>query len=198
MSLEKYRMKFKKNLNKTSEGSPQYSLTYSSDTLNAGRISHEIISAFIDKNDVIIEINSDMSGPIHNQSDPVTAFLDKASTFNLAYKKKNVLSEKSSSLLGLFIGSKKRRQASEALIYIPNSVWCHPDLKSFLPLYGAKYYIANETADASAKLNEIAELNEEDKAGAFKIIIFDLAICGQMGVSSASLSMDEIKGMLGL
>ena len=198
MTLENYRIKIKRNPNKIKDGSPQYSLTYNSDALNASRISHDILSVFIGENDVIIEINSDMSGPVNKQSEPVAAFLDKTAIFDLVCKKKNVLSEKSNSLLGLFVGSKKRKQASEALIYIPNNVWCNPDFKKFLPLYGAKYYITDQTVDASAKLNEIAEMNEEDKAEAFRMVIFDLAICGQMGVASAALSMDDITGMLGL
>lgn len=198
MPLNKYKIKFRRNSDDISEGSPQYALTYRNDPRNASRTSHEIISAFVDNNDVIIEINSDMSGPAPGSADPVAAFLDKTGALGLMYRKKSVLSEKGSSIFGFSIRSGKKRYASEASIYLPNSVWFHPDLKNCLPLYGARYYITDRTADASAKLNEIAELNEEDKAGVFRVIIFDLAICGQMGISSIHLTMDEIKGMLGL
>ncbi|NLK86548.1 MAG: hypothetical protein GX279_03540 [Clostridiaceae bacterium] len=195
MSLDKYKIKIKKGSEKICGDAPQYSITYKSNLKNASSISHEILSAFIGSNDVIIEINSDMNGPEQNQNDPVAAFLDKTGTFDLAYRKKKVLSEKGKTVLGFAIGSKK--QACEALIYVPNSVWHHPDMKKCLPLYGAKYYLTDEITDAPAKLNEIAGMSEEDRVEAFGIMIFDLAIYGQMGVLTKALSMDEIKEMLG-
>jgi len=198
MSFDNYRIKFRKISDQINGDSPQYSLTYKSDLQNAGRISHEIISAFIGKNDVIIEINSDMNGSMTKKYDPVAEFLDKVSQFNLVSRHKKVLSEKPSLFLGFPLGFGKKKQASEALVYIPNSVWFHPYLKNCLPLYGAKYYITDQTPDAPAKLDEIAALNEEDIASSVRMIIFDLAACGQMGISSMHLSGDEIKGMLGL
>lgn len=198
MSLDKYRIKFRKISDRISMGSPQYSLTYRSDPQNAAGISHGILSALIEKNDVIIEINSDMNGSKLKNYDPVADFMDKTGQFDLAYRKKLVPSEKNNSFLSFLMGSGKRKQASEALIYIPNSVWFHPVIKDCLPVYGARYYITEPTADAAAKLNETERLNEEGIAAVFRMIIFDLAVCGQMGISSMYLSMDEIKGMLGL
>jgi hypothetical protein len=195
MLLRKHKIKIRRNPAGSMEGGPQYTLRYRNDPVSASRISHEILSAFIGSNDVIIEINTDMSGPLRNQNDPIAAFLSSTASFDLACRKKNVLSEKYTTFLGFKTNSK--RQACEALIYIPNSVWRHPDLRECLPLYGAKYYVTDETADIPAKLDEAAGMSEEDKAGAFRVIIFDLAIYSQMGVSSALLSMDDIKGMLG-
>lgn len=195
MLLSKYKIKLRKNPGRINEGLPRYSLTYKSDPVTAARTSHEILSAFIGGNDVVIEINTDMSGPLHDQDDPVEAFLVRTGAFGLACRKRKVLSEKDKTVLGFAVRSK--RQACEALIYIPNSVWNHPDMMDCLPLYGARYYITEETGEFSSKLDEIAMMSEEDKAQAFRMIVFDLAICGQMGVTSSSLSLEEIKGMLG-
>jgi hypothetical protein len=197
MPLDKYRIKIRKNPDGDREGLPKYSLTYRNNPAGAGRISHEILSAFIGRNDVIIEINSDMSGPKTDRVDPVEAFLDKTDRFGLVYVKKNVLSEKDTSIFGIPVMSRKRRKASEALIYIPNSVWCQPGMGNCLPIYGAKYYITDGCADARTKLDELSATDEEDRMGAFGLTVFDLAAYGQMGIYSNHLSMDDIKRMLG-
>lgn len=195
MSLSKYRIKLRKNKGVIAEGLPQYSLTYKNDPVSAGRISHEILSAFIGSDDVIIEINSDMSGPDRRQIDPAALLIEKAEELGLASRKKKVLSEKGNAVLGFLVRSKK--QATEALIHIPNDVWNHPDLKSCLPLYGARYYITKGASDAPSMLDKMPEMSEEEKAEAFRMIVFDLAVYGQMGILSASISMEDIKRMLG-
>ena len=197
MSLDKYKVKFKKNSNEICGDAPQYSITYKSDLKNASSISHEIISAFIGKSDVIVEINSDMSGIGPDRSNSVDGFIGKTGAFNLSYRMRNVQSEKNSSAFGFVLDLRKKKQAKEALIHIPNAVWNHPAFGSCLPLHGARYYVAKESDDFSGRLEKIECMSLSDKADVFKAVIFDLAICGQMGISSAFLTMDEIKGMLG-
>ncbi len=197
MSLDKYKIKLRKNSDEICGDAPQYSITYKSNLKNASSISHEIISAFIGKSDVIVEINSDMSGTEPDRRNPVDEFIGKTGSFDLSYRMRNIQSERNRTVFGFALGSQKKKQANEALIYIPNTVWNHPDFVSCLPLHGARYYVAKENDDISGRLEEIERMSQSDRVDEFKAVVFDLAICGQMGVSSAFLTMDEIKGMLG-
>jgi hypothetical protein len=198
MSLDKYKLKIKKNSDEIDDESPQYSLTYRSGSKDAAGISHEILSALIGENDVIIEINSDMSGPGINKTDPVAEFIEKTGACNLSYRMRNIQSERNRTVFGFTLDIKKKKQAREALIYIPNAVWHHPAFRNYLPLNGARYYITSERDNVAGFLEEIEKMSLFDKASVSKAVIFDLAICGQMGISSTHLSMDEIEGMLGL
>ncbi len=198
MSFDKYKIKIKKINDKAQDIVPQYTLSYRSDLGNAGSASHEILSAFIEKNDVIIEINSDMSGLGAVRNDPVAEFMEKTGGFNLAYTMRNVPSERRRTVFGFSLDSKKKKDANEALVYIPNNIWHHPGFSSFLPVYGAKYYITNDTDDVSAELSSIVKMSEEERKSYFSVTLFDLPVCGRMGILSTHLSMEQINGMLGL
>jgi hypothetical protein len=111
---------------------------------------------------------------------------------------RNIQSERNRTVFGFTLGTRKMKLAREALIYIPNAVWNHPAFRNYLPLNGARYYITIGSDNVSGFLEEIEKMSLLDKASVFKAVIFDLAICGQMGISSTHLTMDIIKGMLGL
>ncbi len=196
MLLRKHKIRIKRITDSIDDDAPQYSLSYRSSPSNVNRISHEIISAFVRNNDLIIGINSEMNGVGMGESNPVNEFLHKIKDYGLFYKIRRVQPEMHTTFFGFPVNSKKKREANEVLTYIPNSIWKHPDFSDCLPLNGANYYVIDESDNASNYLEEVGAMNTFDKANIFEAIIFDVAIWGQMGITSKHLSVKKIKEML--
>lgn len=199
MALDKYKLKLKKNKGRTDENLPGYSLSYKTNALNPNPAGYAILSALAGNHDVVIELNTDM---FRNMSgigeDAAAKFLKDAISRHLAHSCKKVRSEQMQTFFGFPTGSKRKKEAQRIAAYIPNVVWREESFQSVLPVCGAVYYFADEPMDAEAIVNDIWNMAEEEKASRFRMIVFNMAEFGQMGITTRSVGEEGLEGLLGL
>lgn len=199
MTLDNYKLKLNKNGDSSNIDIPQYSITYRTNSKKPNHASYDILSALKENNDVIIEISTDLffdSGA--NKEDYVNQFLNAINSLNIKYIHRKIPSAKKPSIFGFSIESKKKVEAHEIIAYVPDGVWAEGSLRDNLPISGARYYITKEPMGDTNILNDIRNMSEEEKAGIFRLIIFDLALLGQIGINSSFLEAGELNRLLGL
>lgn len=189
--------------NKSSWGlnMPRYMVSYKNNSIEEENCknSYEIISSLKGNNDLFIEFNSSLLVNGEAKRELCTSnFIKavKAMSLNFRYRKGAPTYKKSffAQLLG---GGNK--EAHEMLVYIPDDIWKQEGFNSILPS-GMRYYIINGPTDGNKLLEDIfnGQLMDDEKIDLFKLIIFDCSSFGQMGIVSNSMSIDEVKQLLGV
>ncbi|MGI6776830.1 MAG: hypothetical protein ACOX7R_02015 [Acetivibrionales bacterium] len=201
MALEEYKLKFSSRKGGGSLDSPQFSLSYraNNEAINS-RASYEILSKLIGDNDVVIEVNSSLTNTTKTESEDRTFhFLSEVRNRALDYSYRKVPSSARQSFLSMiFGGGKKNAEAHEIMAYIPEKVWKEETFLSVLPVYGARYYVMKSPEEGDKVINELCRMLDSEKIDYFKLIVFDVASFGQMGIVSNYLTADDIKGTLGI
>lgn len=196
-----YKLKLNERKGKGTMDSPQFSLSYKVNYEQVDtKISYDILSALKGDNDVIIEVNSSLANVAKSEGeDSAIAFLQKIRSLGLDYSYRKVpAATKQSFLAQLFGGGKKENLAHEVLAYVPDKVWRDESFQSLLPVYGARYYVTKEPEESDKIVNEMCRMLDNEKVDYFKLIIFDVASFGQMGIVTNYLARSDLKNMLGL
>ena len=191
--------KNKMKLIKHTEGTegPQYSLTYKANLKN--QASYTILSALIETRDVVMTMNTDiMFGLDKKEKAYFEGFLERVSAKGLAYCDRKVPSAKGFAILGLPINRRKKEEAREIAVYIPNAVWRQEDFGGVLPAYGARYYVAKEPMDPDETVEQILNMTEEERADVFVMDMYDISSLGQIGLNAPGMEEEALKRILGL
>lgn len=199
MVLENKNIKLKQVNTDASLESAQISLTYKQQGSEekARESSYEILSALKSDNDVIIELNSTLFNlPDKEKDSYFRKFVETIRSLDLEYRYRKV-SVNTQSIFSFLFGQ-KTVQAHEILVYVPHEVWLTETFRSILPIYGARYYVTKEAAEADEILEEMYRMMDFDKLDFFKLIIFDAGTLSSMGINSSSLTIEDLKEMLGV
>ena len=197
MSLGAYKIKLRRNKD-AGKGFYQYSLTYKKGTGHTSQVSYDILSAIAGDSDLLIELNTDLFYGVSPEPDKYAEkFLKDVQSLNLEYISRKVPSQYPVTVLGVTIRRRDNMQAYEIAAYVPNVIWKNASFKDVLPACGARYYIARETMDAKAVVNNLPDLSEEQKISMFRLVVFHMAELERFGIVSASDS-EELLGLLGL
>ncbi|HHW48042.1 MAG TPA: hypothetical protein GXX14_05420 [Clostridiaceae bacterium] len=199
-ALKKH-IKFKVNKVSNDTDLPQYSVSYMSKSTKTDnrKTSFELISALKGDSDVVLEVNTSLFNVPQLPEDKfVAGFLEDIRRIGFDYLYRKVpASSKSffSQLLGL---GKKNAQAHEILVYIPDESWKKGELYNIIPAYGVKYYITKDNSQGRQAMDDIYLLTDDERLDTFKLIIFDISYFAQMGITSRSLTADDIKRLIGI
>jgi hypothetical protein len=82
------------------------------------------------------------------------------------------------------------------VVYVPHDVWKNESFKDKLPISGARYYITNYPMEAEDIVNKILTMDDKEIKTTFKLIIFDFAFYGQMGIVTDVLNKDDFHRLL--
>lgn len=191
----KYRIKLIKN--KEGLGGPRYSVTYKANMRN--RISYAILSALIQNRDVVMTMNTDlMFGMEGREQRFFEEFLQRVKDSGLQYLSRTVPSNKQFSIFGFVMNrpKKKKEDAQEIAVYVPNAVWRQEDFGSFLPIGGVQYYVTDTPMDASETVRTILDMSGEEKTKTFSMDVYDISLLGQIGINVRDIGEAELERLL--
>jgi hypothetical protein len=197
-TLDSFKLKLKKNKGNAGAEFPQYSLSYKWDQKSPCKAVYAIISALKGSSDVIIEVHTDFFGGINDKENFIADFLNNIALHKLEYRHRKVPTNQRPSIFGIPIGKKVKEDAHEIAVFVPARLWEEEFITDILPVYGARYYISKAPADDRDILNDIWSMSYEEKADAFKLILFNMALIGQMGIVSNYLGKEDFIELLGL
>lgn len=191
--------KIKLTRNKEGLGGPQYSVTYK---VNPRRcVSHAILSALVGDRDVVMVMNTDLTfGLAGKEQQDFEEFLQGVKERGLVYANRTVPSNKQVTIFGLVLSKtkKKKEDAQEIAVYVPNAVWRQEDFGRCLPTCGVQYYIAEAPMDQTENIQAILDMPEEERAEAFVMDVYDIAQLGQIGINARTMGEEDLRTLLGI
>lgn len=200
-AMKDKKIKFKVNKSDGGLNSPQFSISWkqpaSEDDTKLS--SYEILSALKGDNDILIEVNSSLfNAPVSERETCAMNFLESVRDLGLDYRYRKGTSQASQSFISQLFGFNKNVQSHEILAYIPDKIWRTEGFYRVLPTYGARYYITREPVESSKILDDMSRMLDSEKLDYFKLTVFDSSIFSYMGLSSKTMTADDIKQALGL
>lgn len=199
MPFDNKSIKVKENKSDGSLSSPRFSISLKHLTsLNENRLtSYEILSALKGDNDVLIEANSSLFNmPLPERKSYAISFLNSVRELGLDYRYRKGVSQVSQSILAQLLRN-KNTGSHEILAYVPNKVWEMEGFYRILPLYGTRYYITKEPVESGKILDDMSRMLDSEKLEYFRLIVFDSSSLGYMGINSSSMTLSDIKQVLG-
>lgn len=203
MALDIKKFKLKENKSGGDLSAPKYMVSFNQlgKEVENKENSYQIISALKQDNDVFIEINSSMLNLTKNmREDCALTFLKAVRAAGLDYRYRKVDAAGGKSLLSqLFSFGGKQSQAHDVLVYVPDEVWKSGDFQKYLPTSGVKYLVCKDKMDGIKVLDDMynGQILDDEILDMFKFMIFDCNNFGQMGIYTNSVSMQEMKQLLG-
>lgn len=170
---------------KEGQDGPRYSVTYKANLRN--QISYTILSALIQDRDVVITMSTDlMFGMEGKEQRSFEEFLQRVKDKGLVHFSRTVPSNKQFSVFGLVLNrvKKKKADAQEIAVYVPNAVWRQQDFEAVLPTGGVQYYMADTPMDESETVRTILDMPEEEKEQVFVMDVYDISQMGQIGINT--------------
>ncbi len=162
--------------------------------------SHIIISALKMQSDMLLYIDSLMFNSISKQGEACAlSFIKFLDSGGLDYRYRKTTQAASQSFWDKIISSGGRTVDSHKIYcFIPDDVWSNPDLIFALPFHGVKYYICCDGIDKEKLLDDAYAgfISQEETKKLFKLSVFDCCSYGQMGISTDSLSLEQLKNTL--
>lgn len=196
---------------------PRFYIQYGRQNTGAANRSaaYAIISRLKGQSDLLLEVNSELLNlPPADRGAAGASFLEIVERLGLDFRHRKRVIPKNARIFGVQISlGNHTTEEHDILAYLPDVVWQREDLYSCLPLYGARYYVlAREratalsetsglnasTLDASSILDQLwqGELDIQAQLRVFQLIAFDCLNFGQMGISSSSLTLQDLKRIL--
>lgn len=198
MSLDKCRLKLQKNRDKAENGSPQFTLKYNVKSDNPKHVSYSILSPLIGNDDVIIMLSTEFFQNSGNSNQtPIHKFIENVRQLGLFVVERNRPVEQKVSFFGFQSNIRKKVELLEVAAYVPNQVW-KDSFRDIVPMCGARYFVLQQMFSIQNFISGIFDMTEEVIATTFLTSIFDLAVAGQMGISSTIMDQEEISRRLGL
>lgn len=166
------------------------------------RNSYEMISLLKKENDLIMEVNTALlTFPQVNQREDYIFTLNRAiKELSLDFRYRKASASGSGNFFGDLFSFGKNKVAHELLIYVPDKVWRDENFAAILPIYGARYYICPNRPEREKLLDEIfnGQIMDDEKLDLFNPTIFDCSDFAQMGVFTKTMSLQELKNLLGV
>lgn len=200
MELRDKLLKFKDTGKRGSLESAQYILTYRPDRGPAGpaRTSHAILSSLKADGDLVLELNSNLFCNSDRPKDSlVFECLETAKKLGLEHSYRKLPPPGSSTIFERLLNLPKEN-GHELLVLITGEVWKNEDILNLILPYGARYYMAPGLSGDCGPLASFGGMTDMDRLKHFRLIVFDMALLGHMGINSASMGPDEVKAMLGI
>lgn len=161
--------------------------------------NYEVLTKLIGSNDLLISLDTSLLNlPYSKRSAHMLEFLQKIRALGLEYRCSKVTSNSGRNLIGGILIGKSTQEDEQILAYIPNEIWSGSDLKKALPDYGVKYYITRERTDASKLFEDMNKMLDDEKLGYFRLILFSVVSMDSIGVFTNSMTLADIKNLLGL
>ena len=179
--------------NKEGLDAPRYSVTYKANLRNG--ISYTILSALIQNRDVVMTMSTDlMFGMEGKEQRSFEEFVQRIKDKGLEYTSRTVPSNKQFSVFGLVLSKvkKKKEDAREIAVYVPNAVWRQADFGAILPTGGVQYYATDAPMDGAEIVRTILDMPEEEKAQAFAMNMYDISALGQTGINARDMGEEEL------
>ncbi len=186
-------IKIKKNSKNADLNSAQYTLFFKStdDTAN-----YKVLSALIQDNDLIIEINSSRFMNTNIQKEEYfKEILEYLRSNDLDYTYSKVVDNSNQSIFGNIFN--KNQTAHQTIVYLPNKIWRSSSFRSIIPISGARYYILNTTNDKDI-LGNMNQMMDNEILNYFQLIAFDPGLdkIQQMGINTSMLSKSQVENLL--
>ena len=198
MPFKKYTLKLKENNNIINQNLPRFSLSYRTKREDPRHVSYDIITALSENSDIIIELDTNFfDNKLNIDGQCFQRFIDAAKSLGLTHSSKEFASTHSYSIFGFRVDSGKKKQTQRFAVYVPHDVWKNESFKDKLPISGARYYITNYPMEAEDIVNKILTMDDKEIRTTFKLIIFDFAFYGQMGIVTDVLNKDDFHRLLG-
>ncbi|RCX12534.1 hypothetical protein DFR58_12138 [Anaerobacterium chartisolvens] len=160
--------------------------------------SHIIISALKMQSDMLLYIDNLMFNSISKQGEACAlSFIKFLDSEGLDYRYRKSSETSNQSFWDKIISS-GGRTSHKIYCFIPDDVWRNPNLIFALPFHGVKYYICSGGADKEKLLDDAYAgfISQEETKSLFKLSVFDCCSYGQMGISTDSLSLEQLKNTL--
>lgn len=210
------------NLRRSDLAMPRFYIHYGRQNTGAANrsASYAIISRLKEQSDLFLEIKSELLNlPPGERGAAGFSFLETVRRFGLDYRHRKRTSPKNTRVFGIEITFGKHTiEEHDILAYLPDSIWRREDFYSWLPLYGVRYYVPAAALDGTAAgvaspgaltrdasrldvssvLDRLwqEEIDPETQLKIFRWIGFDCINFGQMGISSNSLTLQDLKRIL--
>lgn len=159
--------------------------------------SYAVLSKLAGNSDVIVGLDSSLQNlPSEKREAYAEKFLGSVRELGLEYKCGKIASSATPSFFSFLFGT-RNQQAQEILVYVPNEVWGTEEFKKIIPLYGARYFIAKGKEEGPKLLDDLQKMLDREKIEYFKLVVFSAVVYASMGIMSNTLSLTDLKGILG-
>jgi hypothetical protein len=158
--------------------------------------NNELLTKLIGISDVVISLDSTLLNlPYKQRKLLIQKFLENIREMNLDYKCMKVTGRSSQSFISVLFGA-KNTQEEEILVYIPNNIWTDNTIQKSLLYHGARYFVIKNASTASAVLEDMQKMQDDEKLEYFKLIIFNCMSVGSTGIFSKYLSLSELEDIV--
>ncbi|OPX44128.1 hypothetical protein CLHUN_19270 [Ruminiclostridium hungatei] len=180
--------------NKYNEEISSFSLSYSGKRMENPEVSYRIISALKADASLFIELNSSLLNMDASDKKKLSEkFMEGLKQLGIEYLNKKTVESERRRVLSISLEGKKV-EGFETYALIPGEIWCQQEFKELLPSEGLRYYLS--TDDSESNLSAFADLDEEERLKLSRMVIFDNAALGSMGINTAYLTKSEINRLL--
>lgn len=160
--------------------------------------SYSALSKLIGDNDVLMELDSSLINLPAKQREPYALqFMRNIRTLGVEYKCSKVASSSSPSFISSLFGARSG-PSQQIIACIPNDVWTKPEMMDMLSPHGARYYVPKEKAEGAKLLEDFEKLLDDEKLDYYKLIAFNVMSFNSIGLFTSSLSLNDVKAMLGI
>jgi hypothetical protein len=155
--------------------------------------NYDLLTKLIGINDVVISLDSTLINLPYKERKLLTQrFLEAIRELSLEYKYQKSTGRSNMSFFSVLVGTKET-QEEEILAYIPNKIWSDGSIQKSLLYYGARYFVTKNISTASAVLDDMQNMQDNEKLEYFKLIIFNSMSVGSTGIFSKYLSLPELE-----
>ena len=180
---------------------PKYNISYSPG-MNCcqPKRSYQVISALKGDAGLVVEVNSSLFNLSNNQrGDAALTFLEEIRALNWNYRYRKITAPPTmNSLETLFSFMKKPdNTAHQIFVEVPAAVWRDEEMiVKLLPIHGLRYYLGAAAGIEPLEALFNGQYTEEQFLTLFKLICYDCAGFGQMGIYTEDLTLAELRKML--
>jgi hypothetical protein len=158
--------------------------------------SFEALAKLIGGSDAVLVVDTALLNlPYHQREPHVQKCLEDIRSLGLEYRCSKSASSQKRSMLGGLSGllGQKPAQELEIMALIPHEMWTREDFKKTLPIYGARYFVANQNANGVNLLEEMQKMLDNEMLDYFKLILYSAVCYGTISISSKYLTLSELK-----
>jgi|GEM_PF-2146271 len=180
--------------NKYNKEISSFSLYYSGKGMENPEVSYRIISALKADASLFIELNSSLLNmDAYDKKMLSEKFMEGLKRLGIEHLNKKTVESERRRVLSIALEGKKV-EGFETYALIPGEIWCRQEFKELLPTAGLRYYLSSD--DSESNLFAFADLDEEERLKLSRMVIFDNAGLGSMGINTAYLTKSEINRLL--
>lgn len=199
--MNSFQPKLAKNRWDGSLAQPQYSLAYSLNEKPATIMerSRVLRHQLLGDSTLLLELNSNLLAMTEREREPlVLAFREHLTELGLDYRHQTTPQTGKSSFFAKFLNGDI--DAHQIMVLVEPATWQSDQFEEMLPKQGMRYYRLPSSDPGEGLLDAIfqGKLLRKELIERFDLIVYDVAIFGQMGIISARRSYEELQGLISL